>query len=84
MYSQRVSGGITRPGMVRVQYVANPNPTPPRYLHQVGVPCNKTGQAIIVSLFHLGSRGAGVGTDCQDSQQVHPCMLGRDFPVAHC
>ena len=28
MYSQRVSGGITRPGMVRVWKIANPKPTP--------------------------------------------------------
>ena len=24
-----------------------------------------------------------MGIDCQDSQQVHPCMLGRGIPAAH-
>ena len=26
---------------------------------------------------------AVAGIHCQDSQQVHPCKLGRDIPVAH-
>jgi len=27
--------------------------------------------------------GAGAGTNFRDTLQVHPCKLGRDFPVAH-
>ena len=28
-------------------------------------------------------RGVVMGINYQDSQQVHPCMLGRDIHVAH-